>query len=64
MDDYKLIFMDFSMPGLDGSRATVMIRDLYKTEAKMAAQNTDSLLTKKYEPVEPFICFVTAYSEK
>ena len=44
-DDYKLIFMDFSMPGLDGPTATAMIRDLYKTEAKMAAQNTDSLLT-------------------
>ena len=46
---YKLILMDYSMPWCDGPTSTVKIRQL---------------LTNPCKEDSPYICFLTAYSNK
>ena len=46
---FQLILMDFSMPECDGPTSTTLIREFVSTNTRAE---------------QPFICFVTAYSEK
>ena len=48
---FKLIMMDYSMPTLDGPGATVAIRDYLNKQGFPRQQ-------------QPYICCLTAYSEK
>ena len=48
---YKLILMDYSMPGIDGPSATQIIRK-------------DLSMSGNYTDRDPYICLITAYGEE
>lgn len=50
---YKVIFLDYSMPDMDGPAVAALIRQML--------DNIDDIFTAEYQ--RPYICCCTAYDE-